>query len=127
MKNSQNITGKLKFVLILSTLQFLFFSNFISAQEDTSQHHQTMNDSTMMRQHMIQHRSSMVMPFDMNKVTHYFIKISDGGIIKIKAKDLGDTSQITLIKSHLKKEKELFFKRRFQRSKNSSWNKYAWN
>jgi len=33
------------------------------------------------RQMMIHKHSSMVMPFDMNKVTHYFVKTNDGGVL----------------------------------------------
>ncbi len=73
-----------------------------------------MNDSTMMqRQQMIHSRSHLVMPFDMSKVTHYFIKTNTGGVLRIKAKDPKDTLQISLIRNHLEKEENLFSKANF--------------
>ena len=48
------------------------------------------------------------MPFDMNKVTHYFIKNDQGGVLIIKTKNKKDTAQAALIQSHLKKECKLF-------------------
>jgi hypothetical protein len=56
----------------------------------------------------------MVMPFDMNKVTHYFLKNEEGGILMIRAKDPTDTSQVSLIREHLKKESELFSNANFR-------------
>jgi len=63
---------------------------------------------------MIHSRSKMVMPFNMNKVTHYFIKTDEGGILMIKAKNSRDKEQISLIRSHLKKEHNLFSKADFK-------------
>ncbi len=57
---------------------------------------------------MIHSNSHLVMPFDMNKVTHYFIKNDTGGVLMVRAKDPKDTTQISLIRDHLKKEKNLF-------------------
>jgi hypothetical protein len=73
-----------------------------------------MNDSMMTRQQMIHQHSPMVMPFNMNKVTHYFIKTNEGGILMIKVKDSKDKEQINLIRSHLKKEYYLFSKADFK-------------
>ena len=80
----------------------------ITAQDTCHDHHQMDDSSLMERQQMIHARSPMVMPFDMNKVTHYFIKTSDGGVLMIKVKDPGDTKQVSLIRKHLKKEQKLF-------------------
>lgn len=94
------------FVLVLSVVSI---SSTTYSQEKNKQMNHKMNDSTLMqRQKMIHMRSHMVMPFNMSKVTHYFIKTSNGGILIIKAKDSKDTTQISLIRSHLTKEKELF-------------------
>ena len=74
-----------------------------------------MNDSALKhRQHMIHTESHMVMPFDMNKVTHYFIKNDKGGVLMIKTKDKNDTAQAVLIRSHLKKEYKLFLNADFR-------------
>ena len=54
------------------------------------------------------------MPFDMNKVTHYFLKNDEGGVLMIKSKDPTDTAQISLIREHLKKEKDLFSRADFK-------------
>jgi hypothetical protein len=84
------------------------------AQDINHDQHHKMNDSTLMhRQHMIHANSPMVMPFDMDKATHYFLKNSSGGVLKIKAKDPDDSTQIALIRSHLKKEQVLFSKADF--------------
>lgn len=48
------------------------------------------------------------MPFDMNKVTHYFLKTGDGGILMIRVKDPADTLQVSLIREHLRKEQKMF-------------------
>jgi len=66
------------------------------------------------RMQMIHQRSSMVMPFEMNKVTHYFVKTKKGGVLKITAKDSNDKTQILLIQKHLHKERERFAKGDFQ-------------
>lgn len=76
---------------------------------------QQKKDSTLMeRQHMIHSRSHMVMPFDMSRVTHYFIKTKSGGVLKIKAKDKDAKAQIKMIRNHLKEEKELFSNANFR-------------
>lgn len=56
----------------------------------------------------IHERGTLVMPFDLNKTTHFFDKTETGGIQKIQTKDPQDKEQITLIRTHLQKEKELF-------------------
>ena len=103
------ISRKTKFVFFAFSFICLLVHNNSYAQDKNNHKHYQMNDSTMMhRQHMIHSKSSMVMPFDMAKVTHYFIKTGSGGVLMIKAKDLEDTTQIALIRSHLKKELALF-------------------
>ena len=100
---------KLKSVLYKSIFLFLFPVILLFAQDKSGHKHHTTNDSTLMhRQNMIHSRSPMVMPFDMNKVTHYFIKTDNGGVLEINSKDLNDQTQISLIREHLKKEKILF-------------------
>ncbi len=94
------------FLLALISL-FTFCNSYSQDKTDSSNHN--MNDSTMVhRQHMIHSESHIVMPFDMNKVTHYFVKNDLGGILMIKTKDIKDTAQARLVRSHLKKEYSLF-------------------
>ena len=101
------------FIVLLSGV--LLMNNNSYPQDKHNHNKHQMGDSTLEhRQHMIHSESHMVMPFDMNKVTHYFIKNEYGGIITIKVKDEKDTAQIELIRSHLKKEQKLFSKADFR-------------
>ncbi len=98
-----------KVQVILMVFAFLVVNNKSYPQNKDSCNNHHMNDSTLMqRQHMIHSESHMVMPFDMNKVTHYFIKNNQGGVLMIKTKNKKDTAQAALIQSHLKKEGKLF-------------------
>ncbi len=90
---------------------YLFFSLFLfsnSLAQQTKNPKQTSDSTLKMRRHMVHSRSSLVMPFDMSKVTHYFLDMKSGGVLKIKAKDSKDTTQINLIREHLQKEHDLF-------------------
>ena len=60
------------------------------------------------RQTYIHDRGVIVMPFDLDKTTHFFTQTDHGGIQKIQAKDPQDTEQIELIRHHLQKETDLF-------------------
>ncbi len=114
MKTLKMIYKTFKYSLVLILLLSIFFVDNAAAQQMQNKK-QGMNDSTlMMRQRMIHMRSHMVMPFNMNKVTHYFIDTKSGGILKIKAKNPKDTVQIKLIREHLKKEFGLFSKADFK-------------
>ena len=107
--------GQLKTVFAIVFLMSPFLSGNLLARD--IHHHPCLmrKDSTLMqRQEMIHSRSHMVMPFDMNKVTHYFIKTNNGGVLRIKAKDPADTLQISLIRQHLHKEGILFSKADFK-------------
>jgi hypothetical protein len=96
---------KIRFLFLVLTSYFLL----ISADAYPQDNHHQMNDSTLIhRQHMIHSDSPEVMPFDMDKVTHYFIKTDSGGILMIRTKDARDTAQARLIVSHLEKEYKLF-------------------
>ena len=104
-----SIPGKLKYALAIVIWISPFLSGHLLAQDINHNPCQQMKDSPLMqRQQMIHSMSHMVMPFDMNKVTHYFIKTNSGGILRIKAKDPTDTLQISLIRKHLHKERNLF-------------------
>lgn len=114
MKMPKIIYKPLGYILVFLFLLLIFFSNITVAQQIQNKK-QGMNDSTlMMRQRMIHMRGHLVMPFNMNKVTHYFIDTKTGGILKIKVKNSIDTIQIKLIREHLKKEYGLFSKADFK-------------
>ncbi|MGE5681178.1 MAG: hypothetical protein ACM34K_09910 [Bacillota bacterium] len=91
----------------------VFLFNCALQAQDMKDHQ--MNDSTMAKKHqMIHKKSSMVMSFDMDKVTHYFVKTEDGGNLSLRVKDPKDTAQVGLIRKHLKKEQALFSKADFR-------------
>jgi hypothetical protein len=46
-------------------------------------------------------QAQQVMPFDLNRTAHTFNKTAYGGQQKVVANDLTDTSDLTLIRSHL--------------------------
>lgn len=109
------IFKNIKYILILLPFLSFFILNTAAAQQNKNEKQKHVNDSTLlMRRNMIHSRSSMVMPFGMNKVTHYFIKTDNGGILMIKVKNSKDTIQIDLIRDHLKKEHKLFSEADFQ-------------
>jgi hypothetical protein len=104
-----SITIKLDYYLIILVLSFLFADNNLYPQDNTTYEYNQLTDSTLIhRQHMIHDESPLVMPFDMNKVIHYFIKNDSGGVLTIKVKKKMDSAQAPLIQSHLKKECTLF-------------------
>jgi hypothetical protein len=53
-------------------------------------------------------KASQVMPFDLVRTTHTFVKAESGGVEKVVVKDPADTRNQTLIRSHLGKEAALF-------------------
>ncbi len=109
------IAHKIKHILIVFAFSCLLANNYSYPQDKNNHINHHMNDSTLMhRQHMIHTESHMVMPFDMNKVTHYFIKNDAGGVLMIKTKNKKDTAQAALVQSHLKKECKLFSKADFR-------------
>lgn len=109
-----NSIGSFKYFSFLIVLILLFTAYDLHPQDSSWNNHH-MNDSTLMRrQHMIHSMSPEVMPFNMNKVTHYFIENDTGGILMIKVKDMKDTVQTALVRSHLKKEYNLFSKGDFR-------------
>ncbi len=56
----------------------------------------------------IDRRSKKIMPFDLTKTMHGFQTLSDGGRESVMANDAGDTTQIALVRRHLRKEATLF-------------------
>jgi len=59
------------------------------------------------RQAEVAEAGSEVMPFDLNRTTHYFEVLPDGGLQTVKAND-DDAEQIALIREHLSEEAERF-------------------
>jgi len=60
------------------------------------------------RQEDIAVRGAQVMPFDLEKTTHIFRPLVDGGVQSVVADDPSDTEQIALIRSHLLDETDKF-------------------
>ena len=106
------LNHKLVYAVFNISVLILLACNSVFAQQNKN-NNQTNDSTLMMRRHMIHSRSSLVMPFNMNNVTHYFLDTKSGGILKIKAKNPEDTVQIKLIRDHLKKEHALFSKGNF--------------
>lgn len=48
------------------------------------------------------------MPFDLDKTTHVFERLDDGGLQSVVANDASDADQIALIRAHLQEEAERF-------------------
>lgn len=55
-------------------------------------------------------RAQQVMPFDLNRTSHTFVKTADGGTQTVMVNDPTDTSDLTLIRSHLSTEAKQFLK-----------------
>lgn len=60
------------------------------------------------RQDAVAERGKSVMPFDLEKTTHVFEPLDNGGVQKVVADDPKDDDQIALIREHLKEEVEAF-------------------
>lgn len=60
------------------------------------------------RQVAVARRGSEVMPFDLDATTHTFTKTDTGGVQVVRADDPGATSQISLIRAHLREEQANF-------------------
>ncbi len=101
--------GSFKYIFLFQVLTCLLI-NTTSYSQDTQHQKDLQKDDSLIvhRQHMIHSNSHMVMPFDMNMATHYFIKGDNGGTIMIKSKERDDSTQTALIRNHLKKEEQLF-------------------
>jgi hypothetical protein len=62
------------------------------------------------RQEEVAAKGAKVMLFDLEKTTHVFQKLDDGGLQKVVVKDPLNKKQIALIQSHLKEESGKFRK-----------------
>ncbi len=56
------------------------------------------------RQAEVAARGAEVMPFDLERTTHIFDDMPDGGLQQVVADDPTDTAQIALIRAHLQEE-----------------------
>jgi hypothetical protein len=59
------------------------------------------------RQTVVEQRSEMVMPFDLDRTMHVFTPTQSGGMQTVMVRD-GDPRQIALVRSHLRKEASAF-------------------
>lgn len=64
--------------------------------------------SLITRQAQVAERGAQVMPFDLNRTTHIFEKLDDGGLQIVRADDSADAEQVQLIQAHLAEEAEKF-------------------
>lgn len=60
------------------------------------------------RQEEVAGRGAEVMPFDLERTTHVFEPLADGGLQSVVADDPNDREQVTLIRRHLRKEARAF-------------------
>lgn len=60
------------------------------------------------RQAEVERRGQSVMPFDQNKTMHQFRDTTSGGVETVTANDPHDQEQISLIRQHLTRERDLF-------------------
>ena len=60
------------------------------------------------RQAEVEARGASVMPFDQDRTTHVFRATPQGGVQIVVAKDVHDTQQIALVRTHLRDEAERF-------------------
>ena len=60
------------------------------------------------RQEEVAARGAEVMPFDLERTTHVFEERPDGGVQRVVADQAGDSTQIALIREHLRDEAERF-------------------
>ncbi len=60
------------------------------------------------RQSQVAERGESVMPFDLDRTTHHFVKTADGGVQTVVADDRRDIRQVDLIQQHLRHEADSF-------------------
>ena len=65
-------------------------------------------DDLTARQAQVADAGSQVMPFDLNRTTHVFAELPDGGRQTVTADTPKDVEQIALIRQHLQDEAEKF-------------------
>lgn len=60
------------------------------------------------RQEQVRKAGSVVMPFDLDKTKHSFVKVDSGGVQTVVALDPADSAQVGLIRNHLMQIAEEF-------------------
>jgi hypothetical protein len=60
------------------------------------------------RQALVAERGAAVMPFDLERTTHIFEPLPEGGLQQVLADDPRDAAQVALIRSHLQEEAAKF-------------------
>ena len=60
------------------------------------------------RQEQVAERGREVMSFDLERTTHIFRTLPDGGVQEVVADDESDSAEVLKIRSHLRKEAEAF-------------------
>jgi hypothetical protein len=69
--------------------------------------------TTAARQAEVREAGTAVMPFDLDKTRHSFVKVDDGGVQTVIALDASDTEQVALIRAHLVEVRDAFAAGRF--------------
>lgn len=69
--------------------------------------------STTDRQTEVREAGAEVMPFDLDKTRHSFVKTDDGGVQTVVALDASDTDQVSLVREHLSEIRDEFAAGRF--------------
>jgi hypothetical protein len=70
-------------------------------------------DTTAARQAEVRKAGTAVMPFDLDKTRHSFVKLDGGGVQNVIALDASDVEQVALIRAHLVEVREAFAAGRF--------------
>lgn len=71
-------------------------------------------DTTGDRQAGVAERGAEVMPFDLDATTHRFTKTSGGGVQTVTADSPADQTQVLLIRTHLREERDKFSRGDFE-------------
>jgi hypothetical protein len=70
-------------------------------------------DAAAGRQAEVREAGAVVMPFDLDKTKHSFVKVDDGGVQTVVVLDAADTEQVALIRAHLVEIRDAFSAGRF--------------
>lgn len=98
-----SIPRSLRSFVALSLLMLFALVACAPVQDDP-----TASVATAARQSLVATRGAEVMPFDLERTTHIFEKMEDGGLQQVVADDATDAGQIALIRAHLAEEAERF-------------------
>ncbi|MBE1489607.1 aspartate carbamoyltransferase [Plantactinospora soyae] len=64
--------------------------------------------ATADRQSQVAERGESVMPFDLDRTTHHFVKTDGGGVQTVVADNPRDAGQVDLVREHLRQEADSF-------------------